>query len=226
MLFLYAFICFISVTQGILLLEHISLAMYSIMSISGTLAGSTLFGVIALGETITLKLLLAIGFIILSVVLPMFESNNSKQKQSIKILLIYIYLFVYCTISAAIGTIYLAIPINPIQYYTQTNLILFLACLITLPLAVKHTHIKKIIKIFNLKQIGSIAGKSGITFFSTLITLKILTMVSVAINSVISNALSLIAATLVSIIICRQKPSLLQIISLIFVVTATALCSL
>ena len=128
-------------------------------------------------------------------------------------------------ISSAVGTIYLVLPIDPIQYYTQSNIVLVVVCLLVLPLTIKRTELKTILNIFNKRQLGFIAGRSGLSFFGSLVTVKILTTVSVAINSIISTALSLIAATTVSAIIYKQRLNILQIISLLLVISATILCS-
>lgn len=223
---IYAIFCFFAVTQNIYLLEYISIAMYSIMSISGALVGSTLFSVIAMKEKLTVKLILAILAILLSVILPMLEVKDVKKTQNFKNILIYIYLFLFCALSSSMGTLYLILPMDPLQYYAQTNLILVIVCFLMLIFTTKKKYLKNIFNIFSAKQLGILVGRSGISFVSTLLTIEILALISVAINSIMSNAIALVAAMLVSILFCRQKTSLMQIISLIFIIIATALCSL
>ena len=224
----YALLCFTSVIHGVVVYKYITIPLFSVMSISGSMLGSAFFGYVVLKEEFRILRVLAMLIVIISVIIPMKEILSGKYKLHKKGFVFCVTSFVISAAGSVGGSLYLAFSdMVPKPYYALTNVFLVLLSLIILScfLFLGRIRVRELAKLFCVGQLGIIAGQAGLNFSSALIGIVLRTLLPVSMLSIINSALGMIATVAVSLLCFREKLSRAQVCSFVLLLIATALCA-
>lgn len=196
---LFALIVFLTLVLGILALFKVTISLSSITSTAGSIVLSALFGIIFLNEACSLRLLFAIVFMLAAILIPYFKLWNSGKKNNIPIC---IALFFISGSSVILQKLYTLTPgvCDANSFFLMTNLLLTGICgiILGIMLLIRPKDRNKILHAFSLKQLGNISARTILSNIGSVITIILLKNMNVSVYTIISSAIGIISAAVLS----------------------------
>lgn len=225
---IYAAFCFAEAIYTVVVYKHITIPLAAVMSTSGSLLGSAIFGYAILKEEFEVLRVIAMLIVILSVILPSREILSGKYQLHKKGFMFCIASLFMSVSSSVCANLYLAFAdMKAKQYYALTNVFFVLISLVVLVyfISSKKVRISELAKLFRKGQLAIITAKSGVNFSSALTGIVLRTLLPISMLSIVNSALGMFATVIVSRICFKEKISRAQICSLILLLLATSLCA-
>lgn len=196
---LFALIVFLSLVLSILSLFRVTIALCSITSTAGSIVLSALFGIVFLNEDFSLRLLFAIVFMLTAILIPYFKLWNSGKQSNIPIC---IALFFISGASVIVQKLYTLTPdvCDANSFFLMTNLLLTGICgiILGIMLLIRPKTRNQILHAFSLKQLGNISARTILSNLGSVITIILLKNMNVSVYTIISSAIGVISAAVLS----------------------------
>lgn len=196
---LLALIVFFALVLGVLALFRVTISLSSITSTAGSIVLSALFGIFFLNEACSLRLLFAIVFMLAAILIPYFKLWNSGKQSNIPIC---IALFFISGASVIVQKLYTLTPgvCDANSFFLMTNLLLAGICgiILEIMLLFRPKARNKILHAFSLKQLGNISARTILSNLGSVITIILLKNMNVSVYTIISSAIGIISATVLS----------------------------
>lgn len=199
-----------------------SVSFVSIVSTAGTIIVSTMFGLIFLDETLSLKLFVSLVLLVLAVIIPGFDLLKDKsQKNSIPILVSFFLISGALTI---IPKLYAGAQgvCSSNSFFFMTNVIMLLCAILLFFIQAKGSaqEMKRILKIFSFSQLANIGVRNIICDISAIITVAVLKYTDISIFSIVTYSMILVISFLASKFYFKEEIKLNNIISLVLTILA------
>ncbi len=210
----------------ILALGRTSIPLVYIISTSGSVILSTLFGIFALGDEPTINSIIAV-ILLMTAVLISYSKNQNKGGKSA--LLIYLLLFLDN------GAVIIIIKLYSLEleaassrvcdeksFYILSNLIIVAACIIIAAflLLKKKTSFTELIKPFGAKQTLNICARTALNNLDSLVMIWAVTLMDLSIFSVTTSAMIIVANTILSVFLFKEKLSKKQYAAALIAISA------
>lgn len=226
----YALVVINSLCMQIAALKYMSIPMYSVMSSAGAMITSSAFAFWYLQEPFTISTALALLLVVAAVTLPWLRNLRVREKTDMRQLLLSAAVFATGGLSNITCKLY---AVNPAvcdekQFFLMTNVVIMVLCGIASGIYFLSKGIKlpQIAGLFGLKQLGNIAAITAVSNIGSVVSITLLGLLPLSGYNVISSAISMGAGVVLSMVLFKEKPSMAQLIGVVLVVAATALCAL
>ena len=222
---MFAVVVCLSLVIGICILSRVQIATASIISSSGNIIVSSVFGIIYFGEHLTVKLVCAIIMMLFAAIIPLKFSNSDPQKRSSakSKLIICILSFFLAGAANIVSKLYAENPhvTDTVSFFFWTNVILVAASFSVIVFVALKNHIapKTVIKTFTPKQLGNVAMRTAMSNISSVLTVSVLSMMNVSLYTVLTSALGIIVSALMSLFF-KEQMKLRNWISVALAITA------
>lgn len=231
----YALIICINLSAQVFAFSKAPVSVVTLVSMAGSVLLPSLFGIVWFKESLTLRLVISSIFIITAAFLPFAGRREEKQRFSVYTLLICALLFALNGASVILMKLYAIDEISKIvcdstSMFFLTNVAIIFVCVIALfVFAAKNPHffseervIKKVIFAFSPKQLILILSKTITANLSGIVQVGVLAKMATSTFSVLSSAMLLVGAGVVSAFCFREKQTFGTMLALIFAIIAIA----
>ena len=191
---------------GVCILSRVHISTSSILSSSGSIIVSSVFGILYFGEKLTLSLTFAMIMMLIAAVLPLRFASKSKQSHKKGMVLTVIICVLSFLNGGIVNIITKLYAVNPnvcdtLSFFFFTNVILLVCGVSVLGfLMIKNKiHIKKIVSTFSVKQLLFVASSTAISNISSVLTVMILAIFDVSLYTIIMSSLGIIRSAVLSL---------------------------
>ena len=221
----------LALSLGVVSLRYLSIPLRGVMSSSGSLLISSLFGILALGEPFSLRTAFAIAAVLAAVVLPSVQMMHGQQNRlNAKGVLVGIAVFLVGSLSTIITKLYTITPgvCGTTQFFLMTNLVILFCCVCAggVLLLRRRAPITAAFRLFGWRQLLDIVGITLFSNITSVMSITLLGLMTMTSYNIVSAGVGMAASLLVSLLVFRERPAKIQYVSVALVVLATTLCAM
>lgn len=198
---LYAAIVVNSVILSVVALSKMSMPVYSIISLTGSVFGSAFFGRMFFDEKITLYTALAMVCLFLAVIIPFPGSKEIKYGK--KSFLVMLWTFVLSAVSSVVLKFYTSNPntyhANNMFFMTNANCLVICAGYIAAIRIIAKTKKSEFSLVaLNGKQIANIGFRTAVSNIGSILSVLVIAEMDISLYNIITSSLGLVASALIS----------------------------
>ena len=202
----YALCVCCSLVIGVCILSRVHISTSVIISSSGNIIVSSVFGVLYFGEKLTFNLLLAMVMMLIAAVLPLNFALQSKRNSNKSIILTICVCIIAFLNGGIINIITKLYAVNPnvcdtTSFFFFTNAILLAGGILILGflMAKNKINIKQIVFTFTSKQLLFVASNTALSNISSVLSVMVLAILDVSLYTVIMSSLGIIRSAVLSL---------------------------
>ncbi len=213
----------VSLIFSVFLYSKVTVSLASILSNSGNVITSAMFGILVLSEKLSFSLILALGLMLLAIILPLFNAEKVKGTKKTHLVICVIQFFL-----AGATTIYSKLfagasgVTDANSYFFMTNFIIVMVCFIITLIYSIYTK-RSPFKAFGVGQIVNICSRTVISNVSSLLSILIIAVLPVSIYTVITSSCGLVGSALLSRFYFKEPMPLFNKLSLLAAVLAAVI---
>ena len=217
-----AFFVATAIIANMLVMSKATVAVVSIITTSGMVVGTAVFGTIFLNEPVCAKTVVAIIFVIMAVVSPFVSGKKQNDKKRFVGKVTIILCTLLFLVSGADVVLSKAYVINPNVCDTNSYFFMMNFILVILTLVVGCTYAfknkisaHKIIHTFSPKQLLYIVVRTVTSNMGAMISVVVLAKTDASLYSVLTSSLVLIGNGVVSTVIFKEKITFTTLVSIL-----------
>ena len=197
---LYAAIVVNSVIVSVVALSKMSMPVYSIIYLTGSVFGSAFFGRMFFDEKITLYTALAMVCLFLAVIIPFLGSKEIKYGK--KSFLVMLWTFVLSAVSSVVLKFYTSNPntyhANNMFFMTNANCLVICAGYIAAIRIIAKKKSEFSLVALNGKQIANIGFRTAVSNIGSILSVLVIAEMDISLYTIITSSLGLVASALIS----------------------------
>jgi len=218
---LYAAVICVNLSAQILALALVPVPVTTLMSVAGGVLIPAVFGVMYYGEPLTWRLILSVVLILGATALPL---SGGVGEISFKGAAACVIMFLLGGASVILVQLYSRDPrvCDANSFFFLTNGVIALLCLGLVLGQGFRTGFRELPRLFSLRQLGMIAGKTALANACSMLQVPILRQMAASTYAVLNSSMSLLGSVALSTLCFREKQTKKGLLAVLLAIAALA----
>ncbi len=229
----YGLLVIFSMSLHMIGLNYLTIPLYSVLSVSGSLVTSSLFGFLYLKEPVTVLKCIALVIVLAAALLPWagkLELLQDKKENSTARTAVSLILFFSSGLPSIVNKLYAVTPgvLEANQFFLMTNVVIAAVCAIAVLIFARRQKLRPslVLRLLPPRQVVNIGVVGLASNIAAILTMALLTVVPLITYNITSSCISMCSGVLLSLCFFREKVGKKQLWAAVLVMLATALNAL
>ena len=223
----FAGVVVLSVSLNVLTLRRVSVYLTGLTSTLGSVVISTFFGIIVLGDDVTLKGMISLALMIAAVIMPYIKHLDGKEKSGILIPVLYFIIGGAANVVTKLFTLDTRVTDSQ-SFFVMTNIIIAAIALVALSAMVisKPKSAKDVLHAFKLRDVANILSRTALSNISSVLGIIVIAGMTLGVYTVTTSSFGIISGALLSLIVFREGINRATFVSVVLAIASVIISAL